>query len=440
MLKAKRAMLTDNEGVVLIKNRQRKNGFEVAMPSYNKNSMFGMAVDSVSRLCEQKKLRMYLTPPNAILRENTPKTNAVRTNSARKEVPVETDSSLADFNTEINATASTMPTASTASTAPTSSTQETMLLTQDVSVSQQAVAKTEIEIEDELEFKEKIKNVDEVIGIAATNISKDIGANCIISIEKKRSQENSEHFEDDKFIDVDVVIFRRLRNNKYKKVTYNTKMRKLLQGSVVPIKELLMEAIKKEYIKKGDKVVCVEDESIGMGYKGLLFIFDVDNIFFNISMHHLTDHINSEVLEAVINIAMEISKDGFEGKPMGTAFVIGDREEILKHSKQMIINPFMGCPEENRKVTDPILKETIKNFAQLDGVFLIDKEGIVLSAGTYLNVDVDKEICDALPGFGTRHRCCAALTKLTNAIAVVVSQSGGKIRIFRNGKIIMKIP
>ena len=31
-------------------------------------------------------------------------------------------------------------------------------------------------------------------------------------------------------------------------------------------------------------------------------------------------------------------------------------------------------------------------------------------------------------GFGTKHRACAALTKETNAIAVVVSESGGKVK------------
>ncbi|MCX6709573.1 MAG: diadenylate cyclase, partial [Candidatus Woesearchaeota archaeon] len=249
-----------------------------------------------------------------------------------------------------------------------------------------------------------------------------------------------ESAEDDRFLDVDVIIFRKTRKSAYRKVNYKTRMRKLFQDSVAPLKEILAEAINREYIKKGDRVVCVQDGSLGMGYKGLLFIFDVDNIFFSISATHLSEGMSSDVIESVINIALEISKEGFEGKSVGTAFVIGDRDELLRYSKQMIINPFAGYPEECRRITDPELKQTIKNFAQLDGVFLIDTGGVVLSAGVYLNVDVDKELCDSLIGFGTRHRCCAAITKCTSAVSVVLSQSGGKIRIFKNGKIILKMP
>ncbi len=277
--------------------------------------------------------------------------------------------------------------------------------------------------------------VEESIGHAATKIANDINANAIISIERVENQ----NFEQIPYhIDVKVTIFKQVRKGVYKKVEYETKIRKVESGSVSPIKELLMEGITKKYIEKGDRVVCVQDESLGTGYKGLLFIFDVDKIFFDISTHNLAENIGSDVVESVINIALEISKEGREGKRVGTAFIIGNRADINKYVRQMIINPFTGYSDQARKITDPLMRETIKSFAQLDGAFVIDNNGAIMTAGAYIDIEA-KEV-DLPPGFGTRHRVCAAITKETDAIAIAVSESGGIVRVFKGGKIIMKLP
>ncbi|MBI2142519.1 DNA integrity scanning protein DisA nucleotide-binding domain protein [Candidatus Woesearchaeota archaeon] len=86
------------------------------------------------------------------------------------------------------------------------------------------------------------------------------------------------------------------------------------------------------------------------------------------------------------------------------------------------------------------MKETVKNLAQLDGVFLIDEGGTILTAAAYLNIDQNGIDLPELQGFGTRHRCTAAVTKLTDAIGVVVSSSGGTVRVFKEGKAVLKLP
>ncbi len=281
-----------------------------------------------------------------------------------------------------------------------------------------------------IEKKKAVKVVEEVLGCAAAKIAMDIGAGSVISIERKK-----DGFLDSMHMSVNVSIFKDV-GKMYDKLTYETRMRRAESGSIVPIKELLMEAIGRKYVKEGDRVVCVEDESLGSGYKGLLFVFDVDQLFFRISTHNLAENINSDVLESIINIAMELAKEGREGKKIGTSFIMGNSSEILPLTKQLVINPFSGYPEDLRKVTDPGLKETVKEFSQLDGCFIIDEKGTIVTAGAYLNVDTTNV---SLPGFGTRHRCSAAMTKQTNAIAVVLSQSGGKITIFKNGKVAMRL-
>ncbi|MEK6837515.1 MAG: diadenylate cyclase, partial [Nanoarchaeota archaeon] len=157
-------------------------------------------------------------------------------------------------------------------------------------------------------------------------------------------------------------------------------------------------------------------------------------------IHNLREKINSDVLEALLSIAMELVSEGREGRKIGTAFIVGDAGEMSKYARQLIINPFQNYPAEMRQITDPDIKETIKGFSQLDGAFFVDANGTVLSAGTQINLDLGSVQLEGLEGFGTRHRYSAAITKLTNSIAVVVSESGGTVRVFKEGKIVMKLP
>jgi len=89
-----------------------------------------------------------------------------------------------------------------------------------------------------------------------------------------------EEYEEDHDLNIKVTIFKKSKPKIYNKVEYKTKIKRLYPGSIIPIKEILIGAINKNYIKKGEKIVCIEDGSMGTGYKGTLFIFDVDEIFF----------------------------------------------------------------------------------------------------------------------------------------------------------------
>jgi DNA integrity scanning protein DisA with diadenylate cyclase activity len=88
-------------------------------------------------------------------------------------------------------------------------------------------------------------------------------------------------------------------------------------------------------------------------------------------------------------------------------------------------------------VLDPSLAETIKEFATIDGAFVVQANGTVLTAGTYL---VPKSIPTNLPpGLGTRHQSAAAITAHTRALAITVSQSTGTVTVFRNGSIVFTL-
>ena len=144
-----------------------------------------------------------------------------------------------------------------------------------------------------------------------------------------------------------------------------------------------------------------------------------------------------EVFEGVLNLAVELANEGREGRPVGTTFVIGDLEHVLPLSRQMIINPFKGYPEEERNILDRRLRETIKEFAVLDGAFIIRDDGVIVSAGRHLASALDSE---KMPmGLGSRHQAAAGITEATDALAIVISESTGDVRIFKNGSIFMEI-
>jgi diadenylate cyclase len=143
------------------------------------------------------------------------------------------------------------------------------------------------------------------------------------------------------------------------------------------------------------------------------------------------------VFDAVFHICTEISIEGREGKAVGTTFLIGDIKNVLEKSRQIILNPFEGHPPASRIITNPGLKENIKALAQLDGAFVITGDGFVESVGRYITVDSSG--VKLPPGMGTRHNSVAAITSVTKAVGIVVSQSGGGITVFRDGRIVKKI-
>ncbi len=154
-------------------------------------------------------------------------------------------------------------------------------------------------------------------------------------------------------------------------------------------------------------------------------------------MKECDERVASYILRAILKIAFDISNTGREGKQIGTAFIVGDVEEVMMRSHQMILNPYAGQEDSDRDLKDRKNWESVKEFAQLDGVFVISEEGMVEAAGRYL--DVDARDIDVEKGLGGRHVSAAAITRDTVSIAITVSQSGGVIHIYMDGKELMYI-
>ena len=140
---------------------------------------------------------------------------------------------------------------------------------------------------------------------------------------------------------------------------------------------------------------------------------------------------------SILGVALRLANQGREGKPIGTCFVLGDEEELRPHVKQLVLNPCAGHPRAARDIHDPDFFETIREFAVLDGAFVIDRSGIVCSAGTYLNALSSNS--SFAPGLGARHAAARSITEVTSAIAVVVSSSSGTVAVFHEGRKVLEL-
>jgi diadenylate cyclase len=146
--------------------------------------------------------------------------------------------------------------------------------------------------------------------------------------------------------------------------------------------------------------------------------------------------VNPLVLEQTVALAVEIAREGREGRKIGTLFVVGDSEKVLKHSKPLILDPLYGHPDESKRIDDPDVRETLKELAQLDGAFVVSDEGVVLSAARY--IDATTEDVSIPLGLGSRHLAGASVSRHTSAVAVAVSESS-TVRMFDDGELVSEI-
>lgn len=203
--------------------------------------------------------------------------------------------------------------------------------------------------------------------------------------------------------------------------------------------QALLTGVAREILAPGAGVV--------VAYSG----FEADSID-SVSFIRLDDHLGRltardlrqletsvplETLKTVIDLAVEIGREGREGKAIGTMFIVGDTRKVLTHCQPAGYDPVRGYNRTERDLHDPRVREAAKEVAVLDGAFIVTPDGTIEKAAQlvdapYANLTLSK-------GLGARHWAGAAISKATGALAVVVSQSSGTVRIFQHGEVMLRI-
>lgn len=205
------------------------------------------------------------------------------------------------------------------------------------------------------------------------------------------------------------------------------------------IKLAVMIAIAQGIIKAGDTIVCLAGIP-RTGVADTLMVLEIGGefeILNSVESMAMAQAVSPEVFETVLNLALELSREGREGRPVGTILVIGDHEKVLQSSRQLVINPFQGYSDEERSIFNPQMQKTVKEFSTIDGAFVLRSDGVVLCAGRHLNTAYQGE--DLPHGLGSRHMAAAAITGFTDAAAIAISESTGTVTVFKGGKIFTEI-
>ncbi|MSR58904.1 MAG: hypothetical protein EXS05_14850 [Planctomycetaceae bacterium] len=205
------------------------------------------------------------------------------------------------------------------------------------------------------------------------------------------------------------------------------------------LSQALLEAIADELLQSGDIVVAL--------YPGFE-MHEIDTVsvislgehlarLTSRDLQRLETQVPLETLRTVVDLAIEIGREGREGKPVGTLMVVGQHRKVLKMSHEQVHDPFRGYSAKERQIRDARVRESVKEIAQLDGAFIISADGIVQSAGRHL--DAPAGGITLSKGLGSRHWAAASISHATKAIAIAVSESTGTVRIFQDGKVVLRI-
>ncbi len=202
------------------------------------------------------------------------------------------------------------------------------------------------------------------------------------------------------------------------------------------IKYAFLQGVSKKMIQTSSKVVCILGPW-GKSHLDTIAVHDLAHSWpeeFPFDPKAIMHNEAFTTVLAVVDIALDIGALGREGKSVGTIFVVGDTENVINLSHQAVFNPFKGYPDRERTIARSEVVESIKELAKLDGAFVITDTGVVVAAGRHL--DTKGALTKQLRGLGSRHRSAAGITRLTKSVAIVVSESTGRVTIFEEGRIV----
>lgn len=223
------------------------------------------------------------------------------------------------------------------------------------------------------------------------------------------------------------------RNNKIIRIpdTTLTRMSQLKIG--------LLLAVLSDYVELDEGVLCLSGVAGTQRLDTLLITNPQRDFpwFQRTDAAQAQDAIHTREFVRVIEVALRMAREGREGKPLGTIFVLGETENLAPHLRQLVLNPCEGHPQKSRSIHDESFFETLREFAALDGAFVVSKRGVVESAGTYIDAPLKK--AKLRRGLGARHTAAAALTANSSALAVVVSESSGTVTVFHDGQAILEL-
>lgn len=130
----------------------------------------------------------------------------------------------------------------------------------------------------------------------------------------------------------------------------------------------------------------------------------------------MTEKSRKQIEELLVQVGLRIAKRG-----EGALFIVGETEH------ETLIDQTVPS---FKAVDNPKLLESL---ALIDGAVIIDKKGMVKSYGAMIKSN------STFRNFGTRHSAALTASKKHGNLAIIVSEEDRKIRILKQGKVVMQI-
>ena len=117
----------------------------------------------------------------------------------------------------------------------------------------------------------------------------------------------------------------------------------------------LLFSVLNDLVKVDETVFCLTGLVGSLRLDNLLITnLKRDNIWFR---KHTFDSVPKNILRSqefyrLIDITLKFAKQGREGKPIGTIFVLGKTEELAPYTKQLVLNPLKGHSKSQRNIHD----------------------------------------------------------------------------------------
>ncbi|MEZ6067282.1 MAG: diadenylate cyclase [Planctomycetaceae bacterium] len=211
------------------------------------------------------------------------------------------------------------------------------------------------------------------------------------------------------------------------------------QARQVQLAQSLVEAVADELLRTGSRVIVLYSSFDRDSIDTLAVVGLYEHLakLTSRDLQRLETQVPLDTLRRVVDLAIEIGREGREGKKVGTIFVVGDHRRAMQLSHEQIHDPFRGYAKKDRLIRSAKVRESIKELAQIDGAFIISADGHVMAAGRILDGNADS--LSLSKGLGARHWAAAAISKSTKAVAIAVSESTGTVRLFSDGAVVLRI-
>ena len=203
--------------------------------------------------------------------------------------------------------------------------------------------------------------------------------------------------------------------------------------------QALLESVADDVLTSGACVVALYS-GFESGIIDSMSLIRLDEHLGRLTVHDLRQietKIPIDTLKMTVDLAVAIGREGREGKPVGALFVVGDHRKVLKYCNPLGFDPVRGYNVAERQLKEPKVRESLKEIAQLDGAFIVSSDATVVSACQFISAPADE--LSLTKGLGARHWTAASISRVTNAIAITVSESNGTVRVFKSGEVMLRI-